>query len=70
VDSGGGGAVKYNLCDCPSSEPGKIKVDINEHKIGCRFRKLSSKYASNTSAVPGAIRDGCSLGVVLGEESF
>ena len=61
-------ASTHRLCDCPGSEPGKIKVDINEHKPGCRFRKLSNKYASNTSVIPNTIRDGCSLGVMLREE--
>lgn len=56
------------FCNYPTSEPGKIKVDINEHVIGCRFRRLSSKYAGNTSVIPNTIRDGCSLGVVLREE--
>lgn len=58
------------LCDCPGSEPGKVKIDINEHVPGCRFRKLSSQYATKMSVIPSKIVDGCSLGIVLGEENY
>jgi hypothetical protein len=58
------------LCDCPRSEPGKIKIDSGEHLLKCRFRKRSIRYATKFSVVPNEIRDGCSLGVALGEESL
>jgi hypothetical protein len=58
------------LCECPGSEPGKVKIDIDEHSPGCRFRKWSSQYAMKTSVIPSKIVDGCSLGVVLGKEYY
>jgi hypothetical protein len=58
------------LCNCPGSEPGKVKIDIDEHLPGCRFRKRSSQYATKTSVIPSKIVDGCSLGIVLGEEYY
>ena len=60
------------LCDCPGSEPGKVKIDLDEHVRGCRFwrRSHSSAYGMKHSAVPSDIRDGSRLGLVLGEENF
>jgi hypothetical protein len=57
----------HKLCNCPGSESGKVKIDINEHIPGCRFRKRSSQYATKTSVIPSKIIDGCSLGIALGE---
>jgi hypothetical protein len=60
------------LCNCPSSEPGKVKIDVNEHVPACRFwkRSSSSRYGTKTFVIPSEIRDGCSLGIVLGEENL
>lgn len=55
------------LCNCPGSEPGKVKIDIDEHLLGCRYRKRSFRYTSKTLAIPNKILDGCSWGVVLRE---
>jgi hypothetical protein len=73
VDDVAAAAAKANtrrLCDCPGSEPGKVKIDINEHIPGCRFRNRSSQCAIKTSVIPTKIVDGCSLGIVLGEEYY
>jgi hypothetical protein len=75
VDDVAAAAAKANtrrLCDCPGSEPGKVKIDIDEHIPGCRFWKRSGsrQYGTKTLVIPSKIRDGCSLGVVLGEENF
>ena len=56
------------LCKCPGSQPGKIIADIGAHLRGCRFRKRSLRYTTKTLAIPNKILDGCSLGVVVGEE--
>ena len=58
------------LCNCPGSEPGKVKIDIDQHLTSCRFRKRSSQYATKTSVIPSKIVDGCSLGIMLGEEYY
>jgi hypothetical protein len=61
-------AAKANpgkLCNCPSSEPGKVKIDVDQHLAGCRFRTRSRRYASKTLAIPNRIVDGFSLGVVV-----
>ncbi len=63
-------AYTDKLCNCPNSEPGKVKIDIDEHLPGCRFRKRSSRYAMKTSVIPSKIVDGCSLGIALGEECY
>jgi hypothetical protein len=55
------------LCKCAGSEPGKVKIDINEHIPGCRFRKRSSQYVTKTSVIPSKIVDGCILGIVCEE---
>jgi hypothetical protein len=62
--------VKVNntrFCQCPGSEPGKIKIDTSAHESGCWLRKklLSGRYAMNTSVIPPKIDDGYSLGVAL-----
>jgi hypothetical protein len=59
---------REKLCNCPGAEPGKVKVDVCEHLRGCRFWKRSNRYATKTSVIPREIRDGWSLGIVLGEE--
>jgi hypothetical protein len=58
------------LCSCPGNEPGKVKIDIDEHIPGCRFRKRSSQYATKMSVIPRNITDGCSLGAATGLEDF
>lgn len=59
------------LCNCPRSEPGKVSIDPNDHLYGCRFlrRAWSSRYGTKMLVVPGKIRDGYSLGVVMREEA-
>jgi hypothetical protein len=59
-------------CDCPNSEPGKVKLDIEAHQYGCHFRKKlqTGQFTVNTSVTPKKINDGYSLGIVLGEEGF
>jgi hypothetical protein len=54
------------LCDCPNSEPGKVKLDIEAHQHGCHFRKKlqSGQFTTNTSVTPAKFNDGCNLGVV------
>jgi hypothetical protein len=61
-------ATPVRLCNCPGSEPGNVKIDIDEHLPRCRFRKQSSRYTTGTLAIPDKILDGCSLGVVIREE--
>lgn len=63
-------AKTRKLCDCPDSEPGKVKIDTDKHVPGCRFRKRSSQYATKTSVIPSKIVDGCSLGIMLREECY
>jgi len=61
-------AAKANpgkLCDCLGSQPGKVKIDIDQHLAGCHFRTRSRRYASKTSAIPNRIVDGFSLGIVV-----
>jgi hypothetical protein len=70
VSNGAAKAGAEKLCNCPGSEPRKVKIGINEHIPGCRFRGRSSRYATKTSVIPSKIVDGCSLGVVLGEENY
>jgi hypothetical protein len=70
IDDDAAKANAHKLCDCPGSEPGKVKIDIDGHIPGCRFRKLSTQYATKTSVIPSKIVDGCSLGIVLGEEYY
>jgi hypothetical protein len=71
VDDVAAKANTRKLCECPGNEPGKVKIDVNQHMPTCRFRKRCSQYATKTLAVPDEIRDGCSLGIVLrGEENF
>ena len=52
------------LCSCPGSKAGKVKIDIDEHIQGCRFRKRSrsSQYGRQTSVIPNKFVDGCRLG--------
>jgi hypothetical protein len=63
-------ASTHTLCSCPGSEPGKVKIDIDKHVSGCRFqrRSLSRFYGIRESVIPGEIRDGCRLGLALGQE--
>jgi hypothetical protein len=63
-------ASPIRLCNCPGSEPGKVKIDIDQHLTSCRFRKRNNRYASKTSVIPSKIVEGCSLGIVLGEEHY
>ena len=51
------------LCNCPNSEPGKIKLDISEHLLSCKIRKKILRFTDNTFAVPSEISGGYSLGV-------
>jgi hypothetical protein len=62
--------IGFRFCDCSNSSPGKISADIDSHEPGCNIRKKlqTGKYTTNVSVVPRKINDGCSLGVVLGEE--
>jgi hypothetical protein len=59
----------HKLCDCPNSEPGKVKLDIQAHQQGCHIRKKlqTGQFTITTSVTPRKIRDGYCLGVVLGE---
>ena len=58
-------ASPIKLCNCPSSKLGKVKIDVDQHLAGCRFRTRSRPYASKMSAIPSKIVDGFSLGVVV-----
>jgi hypothetical protein len=64
--------IRKLLCDCPGSEPGKINLDIFAHLPGCHIRKRlqTGRFTINTSVTPAKFNDGCSLGVVLGEEYY
>jgi hypothetical protein len=69
----GGIIAKVNLhkfCDCPNSEPGKIRADIGAHLPDCpiRERLQSGRYTVDTSVTPNKFNDGYSLGVALGQE--
>jgi hypothetical protein len=68
-------AAKVNpnkLCDCPSSELGKVSSDTRDHETGCHIRKriLTGRYGDDTSVIPRKINDGYSLGVMVGGEDF
>ena len=58
------------LCDCPGSEPGKIKVGADKHLTGCQFKKRSGRYAADKSVVPDKITDGFCLGFIIGGEQL
>jgi hypothetical protein len=62
----------HKLCYCPSSEPGKINMDIYAHCPGCRIRKRlqTGKFTINTSVTPDKFSDGCSLAVAIGAEDY
>ena len=59
----------HRSCRCPGSEPGKIKIDSDEHLSGCRFWKRihSSAYGTKQSVV-SEISDGVRLGIAIGDE--
>jgi hypothetical protein len=65
-------AKTAKLCDCPNSEPGRVKLDIEAHQYGCHFRKKlqTGHFTINTYVMPKKITDGYNLGIVLGEEEF
>jgi hypothetical protein len=60
------------LCDCPGSEPGKVKVDADKHLIGCHFRKKSGsgRYTASMSVIPDKITAGFGLGFIIGGEQL
>ena len=55
------------LCNCPSSDPGKINLDVYAHEPNCRIRKRlqTKRYTVDTSATPEKFVDGYALGVAV-----
>lgn len=55
------------LCNCSSSEPGKINLDVYAHEPNCRIRKKlqTKRYTVDISVTPEKFVDGYALGVAV-----
>lgn len=64
-DTGKNLNLNRKFCDCPGSEPGKVRIDASAHLAGCWIRKQllnDRRYSVDTNITSREIEDGYRLG--------